>query len=189
MTRVSLILRNVAAAMLLGAIVLAPPLYGQSRSPAPVRLALFDSRVVFDSLPERGRAQSEVALAQATARVQLEASKDTLRQAMDEFARLERTLTSREREAMGLHLRARELLLEETVARLEGTIQARLDSLRTPMVERVRAAVRAVRAREGYDVVIDVANDALAIEADRSLDITPLILQELRRPAARAKTR
>lgn len=194
-----LLLRNVVAALLLSVLTLASTARAQSLPPngsakpagrtdaRPMRIAVFDSRVVFDSMPERSRAESELALAQAQARVKLEAAKDSLRAAVDDLARFEQTMSMREREAMTLHLRARELLVEETVALLEQEVQRSYQALRQPMVDRMRKAVRVVREREGYDLLIDVASEGLMMDVSPSLNITGTILRELRKPIADAQ--
>ncbi len=138
-------------------------------------------------MPERSRAESELALAQA--RVKLEAAKDSLRAAVDELAKFEQTMSMREREAVTLNLRARELLVEETVARLDQDVQRAYVTLRQPMVERLRAAVRAVREKEGYDLLLDLASEGLMLEASPSINLTSLVLRELRKPVADARNR
>jgi Skp family chaperone for outer membrane proteins len=98
-------------------------------------------------------------------------------------------MSMREREAVTLDLRARELLVEETVARLDQDVQRAYVTLRQPMVERLRAAVRAVREKEGYDLLIDLASEGLMLEASPSINLTSLVLRELRKPVADVRHR
>ncbi|MFY7922827.1 MAG: OmpH family outer membrane protein [Gemmatimonas sp.] len=195
------IVRNILAALALSLVVLTTSASAQGAPLAPgkqadaraglrpTRIAVFDSRIVLDSMPERSRAESELALAQAQARVKLEAAKDSLRAAVDELAKFEQTMSMREREAVTLNLRARELLVEETVARLDQDVQRAYVTLRQPMVERLRAAVRAVREKEGYDLLLDLASEGLMLEASPSINLTSLVLRELRKPVADARNR
>lgn len=152
------------------------------KSETPIRIAVFDSRVVFDSLPERATAESEFALDQAKARTMLAAATDSLRAALDDFTRVEQQLSPRQREATVLHLRAKELLVEEMVANLDQIIMRRHGELQAPMRERVRAAVREVRQRERYDLVIDLAVEGAIVDADERIDITGAVLRQLRMP-------
>jgi len=149
--------------------------------PAAARVAIFDSRVVFDSMPERSAVESEFALDQAKARTLVAAASDSLRMALDELVQVEQRLTPREREAGKLNLRARELLVEQMVENLDAVMQRRLNELREPLLRRIREAVRTVRARDGYHLVIDRASGGIEFDADDSLDITNAIAQELRR--------
>jgi outer membrane protein len=173
------------AAVALATLALAADVRAQSRPAdarprAAMRVAVFDSRVVLDSMPERLAAESEFALEQAKARTMLNAATDSLRAALDEFVRVEAQLSPRQREATAMHLRARELLVEEMAANLDHVILRRQAELQQPLRERVRSAVRAVRTRAGYDLVLDRANDDVIFDADDSADITRDILQELR---------
>lgn len=180
--RVAELLRHGAAAVALSLLALADSAGAQARQ-APrtaVRIAVFDSRVIFDSLPERVAAESEFALEQAKARTMLAAATDSLRAALDEFTRVEQHLTPRQREATALHLRARELLVEEMVASLDQLIVRRHGEIEAPMRERVRAAVRDVRVRDGYDLVFDMSTNNAIVDADARIDITSAILQQLR---------
>ncbi|MCE2900801.1 MAG: OmpH family outer membrane protein [Gemmatimonas sp.] len=150
-----------------------------------MRIAVFDSRVVFDSLPERAAAESEFALEQTKARTMLAAATDSLRAALDEFTRVEQVLSPRQREATVLHLRAKELLVEEMVANLDQVILRRHGELQAPMRERVRDAVREVRRQQRYDLVLDLAVEGAVVDADARVDITSAVLRQLRasRPA------
>jgi Skp family chaperone for outer membrane proteins len=154
-----------------------------SRVPA-TRIAVYDSRVVFDSMPERSAVESEFALEQAKARTMVAEASDSLRRSLDELVTVEQRLTPREREAGKLNLRARELLVEQMLENLDGIIQQRLDELRGPLLLRIRDAVRVVRVREGYHLALDRATSGLEVDADDSIDITRAIVAELRRPLA-----
>jgi len=154
----------------------------RSNRPA-TRIAVFDSRVIFDSLPERNAVESEFALEQAKARTLVAEASDSLRKALDALVRADSTLSAREREAGRLHLRAQELLVEQMMENLDALIQQRLDELRQPMLQRVRDAVRAVRVREGYQLALDHGNNGIVFDADLAIDITAAVLQELRKQA------
>lgn len=180
------LLRHLLAAGSLASLVLASDARGQStresrqQPRAMMRVAVFDSRVVLDSMPERMSAESEFALEQAKARTMLNAATDSLRAALDEFVQVESQLSPRQREATAMHLRARELLVEEMAANLDHVILRRQAELQQPLRDRVRTAVRAVRLRAGYDLVLDRANEQVIFDADDSADITTTVLRELR---------
>lgn len=180
------LVRNAVAAATLAAFVLAVDANAQAPSPTPrasrgaTRIAVFDSRVVLDSMPQRSAAESEFALEQAKARTMLNAATDSLRAALDEFVRVEAQLSPRQREATAMHLRARELLVEEMAANLDHVILRRQAELQYPLREQVSRAVRAVRARAGYDLVLDRAADQVVVDADERIDITTAVLRELR---------
>ncbi len=179
----------IGRAALLGLVLIVPRASdAQSKeAPAqgrPLRIAVFNSRVVFDSMPERAAAESTFALEQATARTLLTAASDSLRSAVDEFTRAEQRLTPRQREAATMHLRARELMVEEMVANLDALMLQRNDEIQAPLRARLRLAVRALRLSEGYDLILDLADDALFIEADERIDVTSVLVRAVRNAAA-----
>lgn len=149
----------------------------------PMKIAVFNSRAVFDSMPGRAAIESAFALEQAKARTMLNAATDSLRQAVEEFSRAEARLSPRQREATTMNLRARELLVEELVANFDAIIMRKNEELQAPIRDRVRAAVRELREREGYDLIIDLAQDQLFIEADPRIDVTMQIVRALRAPS------
>gem|GEM_PF-1707750 len=160
---------------------IAPSLVAQPAPAArPQRIAVFNSRAVFDSMPERAAAESNFALEQAKARTMLAEATDSLRKAVEEFSRAEERLTPRQREATTLHLRARELMVEEMVANLDDVIARRNEELQAPLRARLVAAVQTLRKREGYDLVIDISQLAFVVDADPRIDVTSVLLKALR---------
>lgn len=168
---------------LLAAVTLTTDAEAQSSTARATRLAVFDSRTVLDSMPERRSAESDFALEQAKARTMLSAATDSLRAAVEEFAKVESQMSPRQREATTMHLRARELMVEEMVAHLEQIVMRRQAELQAPLRARIQQAVRTVRVREGYDLVLDLASDSAIVDADARIDLTAAILRELRTPA------
>ena len=130
--------------------------------------------------------ESTFAQEQDRARGLVKAASDSLRLALDDLVRSEAQLTPLEREAAKLHLRARELLVEQMIENLDAVFQRRHAELRQPLLSRIREAVHAVRIREGYHIAIDRAGEGLEMDVDASIDITVAVLTELR--CARGQT-
>jgi Skp family chaperone for outer membrane proteins len=157
-----------------------------SSASRPLRIAVFNSRLVFESMPERAAAESTFALEQAKARTMLNAASDSLRAAVDEFTRAEQQLSPRQREAASMQLRARELMVEEMVANLDAIILQRNEEIQAPMRARLREAVRDLRVSGGYDLLIDLADESRFIEADARIDVTSALVKAVRgAPTAR----
>lgn len=191
------LLRHLGAAVALASLTLAAEADAQGRTPGQARgeahpenrtekrsawrVVVFDSRIVLDSMPQRAAAESEFALEQTKARTMLTLATDSLRAAVDGFSRMEAQLSPRQREATMMHLRAREMMVEEMAANLDHVVMRRQSELQQPLRERVREAVRRVREQEGYDLVLDLANDQLIVDASPRVDITTAVLRELRR--------
>lgn len=178
--------RHLACAAVAGAVVSAlgtTPLHGQPRRTAPVRLAVVDSRVLLDSAPAYREAETAFALEATKARALVAEAADSLKRAVDAFSRDSEAMSPARREATLLVLRAREITFEDMVRQLEVLGETRRRELRQPAESQVQAAIAAVRRREGLTLVLDRATAGL-LDVDDAADITPLVLAELRRPAA-----
>jgi Skp family chaperone for outer membrane proteins len=180
-----------AAGLAVFAVVLATSAGALQGQDAPARRAaspsgrvlvgLVDTRVLLQESPGRSKAESEFALEQANMRVHVREAADSLKAAVEQFTRAEGTLRPREREALMMVLRARELAFEDMVSQLNAAAETKLQTLQAPFVEKIRAAVRTVRQREGVHLVLDAATMPAIIDADETIDLTPKVLAELRR--------
>lgn len=152
------------------------------RASAPVvRVGVVDSRLLLQDMPGRAQAESEFALDMAKAREMVHTATDSMKAAVEELSRHEADLRPQQREAAMMMLRARELALEDMVAQLNAITGTRLSQLRQPLVDRIRSAVTAVRERERLTLVFDLGADGAPIAFDDAVNITPLVLEELRR--------
>lgn len=173
--------------LVLAALLVSSTEAAAQRSTRQTRVAVVDSRVILDSLPERQAAQREFDAEQSILRRRVQQASDSLKWFVDAFSRQEQQLSPRQREASMLLLKARELQLEEFVAQLDAGVLNRAEELRQPLFERVRQAVRAEREASGYDLVIDLASASGLIDASPSIDLTARVIARLRaanRPAA-----
>ena len=178
------ILPHMIGAACLAILASATTLSAQARDVArAARIAVFDSRMVFDSMPGRAKAESDFALEQAKARTMLTAATDSLRRSVEEFSRHEGRMTPRQREATTMHLKARELLVEEMVANLDDIILRRNEELQAPLRQLLRATLREFRTKGGYDLLIDLSQDQLFVDADPRLDVTAQIIRAVRAAA------
>lgn len=172
--------RSLAAVLPL---LLAASLPAQAPSPGRVVVGLVDTRVLLQQAPGRAQAESEFALEQAKMRAQVREAADSLKASVEEFTRVEKELRPREREALMMVLRARELAFEDMVSQLNAAVETRLTTLQAPLLERIRAAVQVVRRREGVQLVLDAAAMPALLDADATVDLTARVLEELRRTA------
>lgn len=152
------------------------------RATAPaVRVGVIDSRQLLQDMPGRAKAESEFALDMAKAREMVHTATDSMKAAVDELSRHESDLRPQQREAAVMMLRARELALEDMVAQLNAITTTRLSELQQPLLDLMRSAVKSVRERERLTLVFDLAGDGAPIAFDEAVNITPLVLEELRR--------
>ncbi len=156
-------------------------LFAQRASVSAVRVGVIDSRQLLQEMPGRAQAESEFALDMAKAREMVHTATDSMKAAVDELSRHESDLRPQQREAAVMMLRARELALEDMVAQLNAITSTRLTELQKPLLDLMRSAVNSVRARERLTLVFDLASDGAPIAFDEAVNITPLVLDELRR--------
>jgi len=169
-----------AAALLPLLLLIHSPLAAQ-RATVPVRIGVVDSRKLLQDMPGRAQAESKFERDMANARVLVHTATDSMRAAVDELSRTEADLRPQQREAAMMIMRSRELTLEDMVAQLNLVTGRRLEELQAPLIEKVRVAVKVVRARERLAMVIDLATMNGVVDWADELDITTLVLEELRR--------
>ena len=182
-TRVSLPLALASGVALAFA---APAAAQSSPSNTPVvRIGIIDSRTLLQEMPGRARAESQFALEMAGARELVRSASDSMKTAIDALSKVEADLRPQQRESAMMLVRARELGLEDMVAQLNVLADRRLQELQAPLLAQLSMAVKSVRTRERLAMVLDLAAGAMIVDADSTLNINTLVLQELRRlPAA-----
>ncbi len=187
----SLLFRCLRAAIAVAAtIVTAAPVPAQAgRDAPPTRIGIIDSRRLLQEMPGRSRAESQFALEMSDARLLVRTASDSLKISIDALAAIEADLRPQQRESSMMLVRARELALEDMVAQLNVRADRRLQEIQAPLLAQLTEAVRAVRTRERLAMVLDLAGGAMIIDADATLDIHTLVLEELRRRASDTRPR
>ena len=86
--------------------------------------------------------------------------------------------TERQRE-----IELKQMEYQQRTSDLEQVAQTRQQELVAPVFENIRNVLMTIRIEEGYSMIFDAAAGAL-IDADTTLDITPLVIERLQGPAA-----
>jgi Skp family chaperone for outer membrane proteins len=148
------------------------------------RVAVVDLALLVDSAPTRPEAERKYTEQVRRGEAMVKAVADSLRLAVDDLAQLQSRLSRAEREA-ALHLmRAREIQFEDMIQQLELAVERERQALHEPILVSVREAMRTVREREGWGVIVDRRSLGAVVEVDAAHDVTPRVLTELRRQAA-----
>jgi Skp family chaperone for outer membrane proteins len=163
------------------ALVLCAAPIANAQSTTAARVAVIDSRAIMQAMPGRAQAESQFALELAKAREMVHSATDSLKAAVEELSKHEKDLRPQQREAAMMILRARELGLEDMVAQLNMLASRRQSELQAPLLERIRDAVRSVRRRDKFALVIDVANAEAIVDVDDTSNITDRVIAELQR--------
>jgi Skp family chaperone for outer membrane proteins len=166
------------------ALALSTAVLAQGTTPATTRIGIIDSRQLLAEMPGRAKAESAFAAEVTRARELVNAATQSMKAAIDDFARAESTLRPAQRESAMMVIRARELALEDMVSQLNILAGQRMESIQRPLLEEIQLAVKAVRDRERLALVLDLAANNGIVDADAGLNINPQVLEELRRRAA-----
>jgi Skp family chaperone for outer membrane proteins len=150
------------------------------RAQVGVKIAFVDSRLILQQTPGYAAADSQFTreLGAWTAEVQrLQSSLDS---AARDFEQSSVVLSPSARDAKRQDLIQQQATLEQRAADLEQRAAQRQRELLDPIEQRVNAAIESIRAAGSYAMVFDVGRPGSAIvAADRSLDLTQRVIQEL----------
>jgi outer membrane protein len=163
------------AAALLGCAVL--PLRAQNQ---PLKLAWINSAMILQHTPGRAQAESTFQHELAGMRQQVSVLRAKFDSAVDAFNRASLVLSPTVRERRQQELTQLQTRTEQQEQELQDRATQRQQQLMAPITQRVQAVIEGIRAEYNYAMIFDAAAPSGAlVAADRSLDITPLVIQRL----------
>ncbi|MFI5207137.1 MAG: OmpH family outer membrane protein [Gemmatimonadales bacterium] len=145
-----------------------------------LKFAFLDSRAVLAATPGRPEAESLFAREMTGFRAEVARLQGQLDSAVAEYQRSSAAMTptaraNRERELRDMDTRTRARATE-----LDQQAQQREQQLTAPIMQRVTAVIEGIRAEFNYTFIFDVsAQGNPIVAADRTLDITQLVIQRL----------
>ena len=145
-----------------------------------LKFAFLDSRAVLAATPGRPEAESLFAREMTGFRAEVARLQGQLDSAVAEYQRSSAAMTptaraNRERELRDMDTRTRSRAQE-----LDQQAQQREQQLTAPIMQRVTAVIEGIRAEFNYTFIFDVsAQGNPIVAADRTLDITQLVIQRL----------
>src|SRR2546423_13274655 len=153
-----------------------------SSAPAsPVKIGYINSAVILQQAPGRAEAESQFDREVGVYRQQIQRMDDSLKTLMAAFDREAPKLDSVTREARRTTIGQREVEYQTRARGLDSTMQARQAQLVKPIMERVQTVIEAIRAEDGYAVILDVgAQVSVVVAADKKLDLTDRVLARLK---------
>lgn len=166
-----------ATAVVLAA--LATSATAQQPQAAVPRLAWINSQVVLANTPGRADAESLFAREMAGYRTEVQRLSQQVDSAMGEYQRTNVALTPAARQQKEEQIRALQQRNQQRASELQEQAQNREAELTAPIMQRVNAVIEGIRAEFNYAFVFDVSAGNAIITADRSLDITQLVIQRL----------
>lgn len=153
----------------------------QAAPAGPVKIAVVDLRSVMQQTPGYAKAESTFTKEVEAYRNEMSLMQDSLAKAQQEFERSSVVLSPTARAAKQKDLDARQSRLEQRANDLQQKVAQREQELLAPIQNKVNGVIDGLRADGGYQLILDVsaANSGILF-ADRSLDITPKVLERLK---------
>lgn len=154
----------------------------QGGEQAALRIAYVNSQTIIEQAPGRAEAEAQFEREMQVFRDEIKRMGDSLSTMVAEYQRQEASLSASARLNRQAQIREREEQYQKRVQELEQRAAVREQELIRPLMQWIQQAIDTVRAREGYAMVFDAAGTGgVLVSADRSLDITDRVVEQLRR--------
>ncbi|MFL5571683.1 MAG: OmpH family outer membrane protein [Gemmatimonadaceae bacterium] len=149
--------------------------------PTAVKIGYINSALLLQQAPGRAEAEAQFEREVGAYRQQIQRMDDSLRTMMASFDRDAAKLDSATRENRRRTIGQREAEYQTRARGLDSTMQARQAQLVKPIMERVQGVIEAIRAEDGYSVILDVGSQvSVVVAADKRLDLTDRVLARLK---------
>ncbi len=147
----------------------------------PVKIAYVNARLILQSTPGYAEAESIFTRELQSYRNEIQRLQSTLDSAARDFEQSSVVLSPTARDTKRQELVQQQQTLEQRTRDLQERADTRQRELLGPIEERVNTVVDGVRASGNYAIIFDVSSDGAGIvSADRSLDLTERIIQQLK---------
>lgn len=171
------------AVILVGAVAAVPATRGVDSNPqqAAARLAYVNSQLVLQQTPGYAQAESTYARELQGFQREVQRLRDQLDSNITAYQQRSIGLSQADRQAKEGEIRQMQQQLETRSNALRQRADERERELVSPLEERIKAVIEGLRAERNLAIVFDVAAPGNGIiAADRTLDLTPMVLQRLR---------
>ncbi len=149
------------------------------QAPPPLRLAWLNAQAILAATPGRAAAESLFAREMAGFRTEVQRLQAQVDSSVAEYNRTQVALTPAARQQREEAIRQLQARAQQRAQELEQQATQREAELTAPIMQRVNAVIEGIRAEFNYSFVFDVSADNSIVTADRSLDITQLVIQRL----------
>jgi outer membrane protein len=148
---------------------------------AAQKLAFVNTRQVLQQTPGYAAAESTFTREMATYRTEVTKLQTTLDSAAQDFDQQSVVLSPTQRAAKRKELEGQQQKLEARMQELQQKADTRQRELLDPINQRVSTIIEGIRAEGNYAIIFDVsAPGSVIVTADRSLDLTPRVIQRLK---------
>ena len=182
-------LTGAALAVLLAGVTAAPAARAQGQGPQgqALKLAFINSQLILANTPGRAEAESTFSRELPAYQAQVQALQATLDSAVADYNRAALVLSPTAKAQREQQIRDLETRTRTQVNDLQQRAAAREQQLTAPIMARVTAVIEGIRAEFNYSMIFDAsAQNGGLVSADRTLDISQLVIQRLQAGSAGA---
>ena len=157
-----------------------PPATAAAAAATGLKIAYLNSRAILAQTPGYAVAETTFARELASSRAEVAKLQQSLDSAANDFETSSVLLSPSVKAERQRQLLAQQQTVQQRQTDLQGRMEQRERELLEPLQSRVQAVVEGVRAEMNYAIIFDVAAMGGAmVAADRSLDITQIVIQRL----------
>jgi outer membrane protein len=150
---------------------------------AGVRIAWVDLQSVLKQSPEYAAAESSFKKEMEGMQKEVEKLQQAFDSNLAEYNKQSVVLSPSAKQTREAQLRTQQQTLQQKAADFQGRAQQREQELIQPIERRVQGIIEGLRAERNISIIFDVsAQGSNVIAADKSLDLTPLVMQRLKSP-------
>ena len=150
-------------------------------APASAKIAFVNARAALQQMPGYAKAESTYVKEGEATQSELRKLQAQLDSALAQFQQQEPMLSASTRATRRKELETKNEQLQTRARDLQQKLALKERELLQPMQERLTAIIEGIRAESNYAMIIDLGAQGLGIVTyDKSLDITPRVVQRLR---------
>ena len=149
----------------------------EPQTPVP-KLAYINSTALIAQAPGAAEAQATFEREMARWQSEVQALTDSLQEMISNYEQQQVMLSPERRQERQREIDLKQVEYQQRTADLEEVASRRQQELVQPIFDNIRRVLVAIRIERGYSMIFDAAAGAL-IDADTTLDITPLVLERL----------
>jgi outer membrane protein len=154
-----------------------------------VKVAYVQTSVHLDQAPGRAEAEAQFDKETSGFRDQIKQMSDSLNAMVEAFQKKQATLAATAREAQAKSIQSKQEEYQRRTQELEQKAQGRQNELVQPILDKVKAAIEAVRVEGGYAMIFNYDPGSPIVAADKSLNVTDQVLAKLKGTTAAAAPR
>lgn len=147
----------------------------------PTKIAYVDTRKILEETPGFAQADSTFQKERAAAETEFQKLGAALDSAGRDFERQSAMLSATQRTAKQKALEDQRAQAQKRLQEIRDNLGKRERELMEPLQSKINSVIEGVRAAGGYAIIFDAANSGI-VTADRSLDLTAKVIQQLKGP-------